>query len=211
MRSMGYVSTRVLESLEKWSAVIFLLAGVFLLVGTVVIGLQLLTGDPDLLKNPFELSPYLGFIISYFGLLGLYPRLADRIPLARVSLLLLLVPVIVMLIYIATALVGTELPFGEPVSFGAFILFALGIALFGVGSYQTEVPSRAVGLSLLALSAGWFVLLGAGLIDGFPVWQPVAFGTAAIMTVALLAIGYLLRTGTEPTDQTEPTPDTTAR
>lgn len=161
----------------------------------------MLTGDPELLKNPFELSPFLGFIISYFGLLGLYPRLADSIPLARVSLLLLLIPVIVLLVYIATALIGTEFLFAEPVSFGAFILFALGIVLFGVGSYQTGVPSREAGLSLLALAAAWFVLLGAGLIDGFPVWQPVVFGTSAIMTVALLVIGYLLRTGT---DQTEP-------
>lgn len=202
------VSTKTWALLEKWTAGIFLLSGLLLLIGTVVVGLQLVTGDPTFLKNPFELAPYLGFIVSYFGLLGLYPRLSGHIPFAKISLLLLLLPVMVMLIYIASAVIGTELPFAGTVSIGAFLLFALGIAQFGIGSYQTDTPARGVGISLLAVAAAWFLLLGVGLIIGFPAPQPVVFVTAAIMTVAFLAIGRILRTQRAPGERTKPAADT---
>lgn len=173
---------------------LFLVSGVFLLVGTVVIGLQLITGDPTFLKTPFELGPPLGYIISYFGLLGLYPRLANPFPrLARVSIVLLLLPVVVLLVYVVTVALGTGFPFADSVSIAAFFLFAGGIAVFGIGSYQAPTLSSTVGLSLLVLSVTWFVFIGEGLVNGFPASQPVTFGTTALMTLAILTIGYLLR------------------
>lgn len=209
---MGRVSRRVLESLEKWSAVIFLLAGILLLIGAIVIGLQLLTGDPSFLKDPFELAPPLGFVISYLGLLGLYPRLADPSPrLAKVSVGLLLLPVLVLLIYVITTPLGVTIPYGGTIATVSFVLFALGIALFGIGSYQTPVLSSPIGLSLLAISATWFVVVGEGLLNGFPVTQSVLFGTIVIQTGALLAIGYLLRTESEPPSRSGPASDTAVR
>ena len=197
-------TTRVWDTLERWSGNVFLAAGILVLIGTVVVGLQLLAGNEELLKDPFELAPFLGFVVSYFGLLGLYPRLADRMPrLARVSVFLLLVPVVVMLLFVLSIVGGFDIPSIGPLSLVAFLMFALGIALFGVGSYQTEVPSRGVGLALLALATAWFVMLGAGLLNGFPISQAVNFVTIAIMTGALLAIGFRLRTETEPTGYTE--------
>lgn len=200
-------TTRVWGTLEQWSGNVFFAAGILVLIGTVVVGLQLLTGNEELLKDPFELAPFLGFVVSYFGLLGLYPQLADRMPrLARISVLLLLVPVVVMLLFVFSITVGFDIPSIAPISLVAFLTFALGIALFGIGSYQAEVPSRGVGLALLALATAWFVMLGAGLLNGFPISQAVNFVTLAIMTGALLAIGYRLRTETELTDHTERAP-----
>lgn len=191
---------------------IFLVSGLLLLVGTIVIGLQLVTGDPTFLKTPFELAPPLGYIISYLGLLGLYPRLADSFPrLARVSIVLLLLPVVVLLVYVVTVALGSDFPFADTISIAAFLLFAVGIALFGVGSYQATSQSSTIGLSLLVLSLAWFVFIGAGLVNGYPVSQPVTFGTTAIMTLAILAIGYLLYTEADAAGPAEPAPDTAPR
>lgn len=82
-----------------------------------------------------------------------------------------------------------------------FVGFALGITLAGVGSLRTTTLPRAVGGFLLLFAASWFVLLVVGAEN--PVW--IDFGTTSVHTMALLAIGYLLRG--EPTrDRPEPSP-----
>lgn len=202
---MSAIGKRVLGTLEKWNSVVFLLAGVLLLTGAVVVGLQLLTGNPDFLKNPFELAPFVGFVIFYVGLLGLYPPLADnRLQLARLSVLLLFVPVAVMLMFVLSVVIGFDIPYIGPVSMGAFVMFGLGIGMFGVGSYQTRIPSRVVGLALLAFAGAWFVFLGAAIVNGFPISQPVNFATIAVMAGSVLAIGYLLRSNPEGADPPAP-------
>lgn len=209
---MVNVSTSPWESLEKWSAVTFLIAGILLLIGTAAVALEWLAGMEGLSESPLAFASFLGFVVTYIGLLGLYPRLADQTPrLARAATGLLLIPVLVILIDLVAVILGFTPPFAGTPAIAAFLLFALGVALLGVASLLTEAPSPAVGYSLLLFSVATFVLLGDGLLNGFPTSDPVTVGTTGLMVIAVLAIGYLLRTEPEPTDREEPAPETTVR
>lgn len=200
--------SRALDWLEKWSAVTFLVAGLLLLVGWLGVALEWLAGMEGLSESPLAFGGFLGFVITYIGLLGLYPRLADLTPqLARVAIGLLLIPVVVILVDLVAVVLGFGPPFAGTPAVAAFLLFALGIALLGVASLRTEVPSRAVGYALLLYSVATFALLGEGLMNGFPTSDPVTVSTTGLMVIALVAIGYLLRTESEPTDRAEPTSD----
>lgn len=199
-------------SLENWSARLFLAAGVLVSIQAVSDGLGLATDiePPDALA----FAIFLGFILSYLGLLGLYPRLVDRTPqLARAGLVLVLLPVLALILLMGAILASSGPPFSEETGralfMGIFVGFALGITALGVASFRTQIPSRAVGLFLLVWAAGWYILLGTSLIYGFPISEWVTFVTDAIMAVSLLAIGYLHHTGITPLKPAGPTDTTT--
>lgn len=152
----------------------------------------------------------IGLLLSYVGLLGLYPRLADQTPqLARAGLVLVLIPVLLLIVLAVALLVSSEPPFSESVGevlfLAVFVGFALGIVLFSVATFQSQLLSRAVGISLLGFAAGWFVLLGGSLIYGFPMPDWLTFVADGIMAVSLLTIGILLYTDATPHERAEPT------
>lgn len=159
--------------------------------------------------SPLGLAAFVGFVVSYIALLGLYPRLSDQHPqLARAGIALLAVPVAVIIIDLVSIALGFGAPFGETTATAAFLLFAGGIALFGGISFKTQTPSRAIGLFLVVFAVGVFVPMAEGLIYGFPTSDPVTFVTTLLMAVALTAIGYLLRVQVGPTDRTKSATDT---
>lgn len=194
------------KSLEKWDATVFLVAGVLLLVATINEGVVWATGmeTPELL----EFAGFLGMFVSYFGLLGLYPRLAGRpSDLARAGLGLLLLPVIVILVEVIFMAIGVGPQFGQSIALAAFGLFALGVVLFGVIFYRTEGLPDAIGVSLVAYAIGWVVQLGGVLLYGAPPPGGVIVISSGLMALALLAIGYLLRAEIAPGSRSEPAPD----
>ena len=105
-----------------------------------------------------------------------------------------MIPVVVLLIYVVATPLGVTIPYGGTIAIGAFFLFAVGIGLFGVGSYRTPELSNTFAVALLAISATYFIVLGDGLWNGFPNSQSVLFATVVVQTGALFAIGYLLYT-----------------
>lgn len=201
------IGTTRWKSVQKLSPAAFLAAGILLVIATVVVGLEWLGGMEGLSEGPLAFAGFIGLIVAYIGLLTLYPRLVDGLPrLARAILGLLFVPVAVILVDLLAVAFGFDPPFAGRVAAVAFLVFAVGIALIGIASLRTRALSRSVGLSLLVFAIAWFLLLGEGLLYGFPTSDPVTFVTTGLMAGALLAVGYLLRTETEPTGHTEPAP-----
>lgn len=194
----------------KGSTAAFIVAGLLSSIGTIAMGLVLIT---DMTQGAITgLPSMLGLLSAYVGILGLYPRLADRrhwAALAGVGLLL--TPVVGIVGILAHAIVvGGEPPFVGPLFLVIMIGFALGITLFGATSYLTEEPSRGVGLALLAFAIPWFVRLGSLSVYGAegPPW--LDFVTTGVTAIALLAVGYLLWIEAPTTNREEPAPEPTA-
>ena len=164
-----------------------------------------------LTNGPLGVAAFIGMVVSYVGLLGLYPRFAEEDSrLSRVSVSLLLVPVAVIIADLVSIMLGFGPPFGLTVASAAFLLFALGIALFGVASLRTRGTANAVGGFLLVYSGAWVAFVGIGQIYGFPVSGGPLFGISVTMTVSLLALWYVLRRDTVSTERRQATPDSTA-
>lgn len=197
----------VWDVLEGWSARLFLVGGVLLLIQTIG---DVLTLTMDVGLEALAFATFLGLILSYIGLLGLYPRVADRAPyLSRGGLALVLVPVILLVVLSVGLAVSSGPPFSESVGevlfTSIFVGFALGIVLFGVAVFQTRTPSRAVGIALFGFAAGWFILLGASVVYGFPISDRLTFISDGILAISLLATGWLLYTGVTPSNRPEAT------
>lgn len=191
------------ESLAKRSRTAFFAAGGLLFVATVLFAVDAFTG----------LSPrgtvtgvvgVTGLVLSYVGLLGLYPRLADRSPRVAFSgVILSALPVVFLgclLVWGASGHAVARIPLPPAVipAFGTvftavFLSLGLGIALFGVASLQTRTVSHTVAALLFVFAATWFLLLGLSSVYGsaFPPW--LDFLTFGIMTSTVLALGRNVR------------------
>lgn len=201
---MALVSTGW-EWLEHWRARMFLVGGVLLLIQSVS---DILAVTMDLDLEALAFVTFIGLILSYIGLLGLYPLLVDPAPrLSRAGLGLVLIPVVLLVVLTVGLLVSSGPPFSESVGevlFTAiFAGFTLGVVLLGGAIVRTQIPSRAVGISLLGYAAGWVVLLGASIINGFPISDSITFVADVLLAVSLLATGYLLYVGSTPLESTE--------
>lgn len=213
----------VLDALEQWSGTIFLLAGGMVLTTAVINALDLITAIDTQQGVLLAIEGFTGFggvVLSFVGLLSLYPRLAEPIPrLARTGFRLAFVPgtffiaVFVVCSTLAAALGLPSLKLLIP-SFPlatktVLLLYAVALGLFGIGSFRTSVPSRMVGGLLLVLALVWFSLFGAIQVftEGTPIW--VTFVQTSIMAVSMGAIGYELRLAPESLSQADPAADLT--
>jgi hypothetical protein len=205
-------------TLERWSATAFLTAGVLWLLDTVLLGIELFAGV-SILGTPGAVNPVLyisGLVAGIVGLLGLYPGLAGRTPrLARVSAGLVAlagVGISVLLVwFITVTLLNQPDPPGVLLIL-SILVAALGIIMLGIASVRTGVPSRAVGLLVLAIPAtlvGGLLLVYVGYGGDSPDWTSPAIGI--VMAVLLLAIGYRLRTEPVSADSAEPAPSEVRR
>lgn len=189
------------KSLERWSPTAFITSGVLWLGDTVLLGLAMMDiYAHGLLNGVFILTALLTTMV---GLLGFYPRLADRVP--RLALATAMVGavaaggLVVAFVWVlgAIALAGVSTP---P---GVFLLLPLlTLGLFGVVSLWIDVPSRTVGLLLLAYLG---IFVGASLAS-----NGLQFGLAGLVSVIALAIGYVHHTGSARPDRAESTVDSTA-
>lgn len=204
---MASTSTDRWGALEKWSATAFLLAGVLVSFGAVAMALVLTTDMSQGLMT--GLPTMIGLLISYLGMLGLYPRLATRHRRAALAAVgLLLFPVVGIAFWLGHALViGEEPSYADLLVGVVFGGFLIGIALYGVTSYRTQVPSRRAGLALLAFVIPWAVLLGSGIVYGGAAPEWLDFVTTGVMGILLLIIGYLTWTESPAPDCEESTTD----
>lgn len=201
------------ESFEKWSAWVFLVAGVLMLIPSVRSAIEMVTAI-SFSGTITGLFGFVGIVLSYIGLIGLFPRLTDKTPrLARAGIVLVGLPAIVLFVLIGWVIgtlivpaipsVEAMLPAPAMVFRSVFLLFALGTVAFGIASLRSRVPSRTVGVFLLILAADWFGILSATLVFSgtFPPW--VSFITWVGSAGPLVAIGYSLRTERGQFDRTE--------
>lgn len=207
------------RSIAERVAIPFLSGGVLLLVTAALVAVDALTAvsTQGVLTG---VTSFLGIILSYVGLLALYPWYADRSPrLARAGFGLVALPTIVVTGLLLWG-VAYHVPFGAvpspidsapvgPIFMTTFLLFALGVGVFGIVSLQTRVPSPHVGLYLLGLAMIWIGLLAASSLYGskLPAW--LDFISLGLMASCSLAIGYSLRAGPQLDEHTEHVPDST--
>lgn len=201
--------TNWLKALGKWSWLAFLIAGVLVAIAAIAMALVVTTNMTQGMIT--GLPTMVGILISYIGMLGLYPTLAaHRRRAALAGVILLLFPVGGIGFWLGHALlIGQEPSYANLLVGVVFGGFVVGIALYGITSYRARVPSRGVGLALLAFLVPWVILLGSGVVYGgaAPVW--IDFLSTSMMGVVLLALGYLVRAKGSSTNPEEPSPDPT--
>ena len=197
------------RTLGKWSGIAFLVAGVSVSIAAIAMAVVLVTDmSPGMITG---LPTMVGLLISYLGLLGLYPILAARNRRAALaSIVFLLFPVIGIGFWLGNDLVVGQMPPYVNLLIGLISGgFVIGLALYGITSYRLQVPSQRVGLALLALAVPWVVLLGSGIVyENAPAW--LDFVATSMMGGLLLVIGYLTWTESSMTTPEEPTPDPAA-
>lgn len=209
---------RVGSALERRSAEAFLLAGVLLLASPAHVGLELFINVP--LPSWMVASVILpGLIATLVGLVGLYPRIADRAPrMASVGGLFTGLAGTTLVVLLGWILGGSVLTAASGIAIGsppdvAFLVLAVTMTLafvsFGTASLRVAVPSRPVGALLLSFALPWIGSLAATAVYGsaFPRWLTLAiYGP---IPVVMLATGYGLRIESVPTARESFTVDTT--
>lgn len=210
----------LLKPLERWSANTFLVAGVLLFGYAVSKGIYTFTDVTPI--GAFDVA-YGGFglLVAMVGVLGLYPRLSDRAP--RLSLVGVVFTVIgavatsSVLGWLASATLTRAgypaIPEEQPAWILAafFIVFptlSLGFLLMGIASLRTDVLSQTVSRLLLVPGLAWMGLIVANVV--LPSGQYLGLLAYVPASLALLAIGYFLRTDSVRTDYLEQAPDSVA-
>lgn len=202
-----------LHSLSRRSGATFLVAGGLLLGSTALKGMGWFTAasPPAGLVMVFAVP---GLLVTFAGLLGLYPRLADRSPrLSHAGLAATAVGGTGLLVTIAwgmgggalRAVLGEAVPATPPEAVFVVLVatIALAAGLFGVAGLRTRVPSRRVGLLLLGYAATYVALVVAGVaLATVPDW--LYLGIYGAQPVLLLTTGYHLRRVPAPTDRELP-------
>lgn len=195
---------RVSSTFERWGPTAFVLGGIGLF-GTSVVGGLDVAGVADAAPR-LAMGPLLfGLWFVFVGLLGFDRHVADASPkLARGGRWTVGVAWLVWTATLVAALavdLTTGRTFASPGSWGpplltvAFVLALLGFLCYGVASVRTERPSRTVGFLLLLPVVAFFgqaALLASKILTGEVVATlQLAFG--AVIAVALIAVGYSLR------------------
>jgi hypothetical protein len=212
----------IVSVLESWTGTMLAAAGGLFLVATVVNGIDLFTSvatQSGILLTIEGAAGFAGVVLTFLGLIGLYPRLADTAPrLAKVGLSLAVLPATFFftLLVVCSALapllglpsLKTLVPSFHLISQIVGVTFAMAFTLLGVASLRAAVPSRIAGGLLLVLAAAWFAFFGALQVYHYnvPIW--VTFVQTTMMAAPLVSLGYHLRTGTEPYDRTRLSPTT---
>lgn len=202
------------ESAERWSATAFLAAGALLLGFAVNRGVDAFTAMSA--SPAVELtSGLLGLLASVAGLLGLYPRLHDRAPRLSLGGVASLVLAVVGILGVVgwLALAGPPEAEGDVpgaltlVFVASVLLIALGFVLFAAASLRTGVPSPTVGRLLLVPVVVWVWHYSVLAVYGSS--SLFSFTDYTVISVAFLAVGYLLRSEAVSADSVA-TADSTA-
>lgn len=188
-------STSHWESLERWSAPLFLIAGGLLVVHAITHGLEAFTSIEYPMHHEFPFG-VAGMTLGFVALLGLYPSTADRLPkLARAGAIVAVIGALGWLV-MGVALFAEELGAEPPAwieAIGLVMIFGviLSYLVFGVASLRTDIVSHTTGLVLLTPVVVMVVNLGIatagyGSLTG-------QFIVATGFAVAHLAIGTTLK------------------
>lgn len=201
------MSSRWWGTVERWSAAAFLIGGVIFAADTVLVASGLVPGTEPPLLTLGQAFVGASWTAAFVGLLGLYPGLAHRSRwLVRAGAIFAVVGAVTMAAmaatsfgYFAGVFAGGESGLSQVVVYflpGVLIGCVLGFVSFGVASLRTDVYPRSVGVLLLLLPLTVVFNLGTGMAGWNPL--PKLLGVVAVLSVTMLAVGYLLRTGDGP-------------
>lgn len=199
---MSFISARRWELLERWSANLFIIAGVLAVVFAVTEWASVVTCGQirqcGYLTDIRSMFGPAGFAIGFVGLLGFYPELAGRSPkLARIGAIFATLGAVGFSVSILATLgeIGGLLP-SEPAwtPFYVVLIFTgavVGYPATAAASLRSRAYSQRLGLLLLA-PAILFVAVLALNAPSVPTWVGPVVGSGHALS--LLAIGYVLRT-----------------
>jgi hypothetical protein len=205
----------ILESLERRTGTLFLVAGIMFFVFGAMWGVEAFM-NRSAPKNVFGPA---GFAFAFLGLLGLYPSLADRSRrLARLGAIVAVVGTVGAaansLSYIGWWVLPAVVPDPNTVALvgamvgGMLLGQFLGYTSLGVASLRAGVHSRTVGLLLIAVPTVLAVMTVTVATGYAGTESATVLGT--VQALLHLAIGYTLRTEGIPTDHGEPSVEPTA-
>lgn len=198
------------RALETWSGKSFVMAGVIWAIDAALNGSELVA-DVTIPGAVFGVFIFAALLGTMTGVLGFYRPIADgspRLALAgAVPIALAGVLALVTIGWVAVAgLTNQSLPPGVLLVV-TVALIVLGLLLVGVASVRTDAPSRTCGVLVLGLVCIFLVwLAGVGGLYGVPDWSSAAFG--GVLFAFSLAIGYLLRIRSVPSERGGPASDT---
>lgn len=217
---MPFGSTVPWGGLEARSPALFLLGGLMFGVSAALTVVALVTGAVQQSMVLGEAFIAAGWIAPLLGLVGLYPVLGDRQPwLARAGVLFAVVGLVAFVALAVASVVAfvqglelTEIPIPVVVLLPGIIAGSLlAFVSFSLASLRSDAYASAVGLLLLVPSSIFIVnflilplVLGSG-----PNPPEVGFVITGLLTVAMLAIGYTLRTADHPGTRSDPASDPT--
>jgi len=201
---MSLVSTRRWKTLERWRTTAFLIAGGIFVADAALLAMDIASGtEPGAFGQALVGA---GWTAAFVGLLGFRRGLSEGSRrLVRVGTVFAVVGGVTMAAMTATMLgYAAGAVGGEPsgvVYFlpGVFLGIVLGFGSFGAASLRTDVYSRRVGLLFLLLPVTFLFNLGTGMAGFNPL--PKVLGVVCVLALAMLSIGYLLRTGSALADR----------
>lgn len=209
------VSTERWESLERWRSTAFLIAGVVFVADAAIVASNVAAGTERFMTLG---QAFIGaaWSAAFLGLLGFYPGLADRSRwLPRVGAVFAVVGGVTMAVmavaslgYFTGVLSGELSAVTMYVLPGVFAGIVLGFGSFGVASLRTDLYASPVGLLFLLLVVTFLFNITSGIV-GFGTLTTV-LGVVCVLAATMLAIGYLLRTGSALTEGVEASTGPTA-
>lgn len=204
------------ETLGRWGPTLYLIAGVLLVGYATLNGVAAFT-DTAYVAVENVVGPA-GILLGFVGLLGLYPRLADRSPtLARIGAVCVCLGAVgfsVITFVGLAALAGAE-PGSVPVVM--LVLGAVGMIpgylSFSLASLGDEEQLQTVGFLLLVPAVVFTAMLlqpfaysAVGMFSETTMaWSNFAISSG--QAVAHLAIAYTLRAGGSPDEREAPSTD----
>lgn len=208
--TMVLTSKDAWESLERWRATAFLVGGLLIAINAAIVATGIVTNSEQVIVLLGEAVNAAGWTAALVGLLGLYPNAADRSRwLARIGAGCAAIGVVVFTIlsvlsfvYYLELVEGTLQSLVPLILPGVIIGSVLAFLSFSVVSLRTDAHPRSVGILLLLPALIVVVNIGSG-IAGIAS-STFLLGVVSGLALVMLAIGYRLRTGPEPTGRTEP-------
>ena len=198
---MGLISTGRWKSLEQWSATLFLVAGGLLVVHAGIHVLIAFTGFsyPFHHEVPFG---FLGMILGFVALLGLYPQLVTRSPkLAHAGAVLAAIGTVGWFAIGTRALVDdlgfTPPGWLDPIAPMVILGVILGYLAFGVAGLRTDVVSRTTAVAVLTPALVMVYNIASALV--LPDFSGGAVIVASGFALAHLGIGAALQSEDFPT------------
>ena len=208
---MPTVGRRLLNRLEQWSPIVFMLAGGLALLASSINTLDAVPGvstQQGILIFIEGLAGFGSILFSFVAMLGLYPILKKDAPrLARVGVGVMVLPVLFFLVDLVwlslsgvlglPSLTLTYLP-SPMLALGAvFFLFAVGTTIFGVTTVLTDALGQTIGGLLIVFAMALYLRIGGIAVYGFPIPIWLVALSGLMQGGSTLGIGYRLRNGRE--------------
>lgn len=205
---MSYRNT-ALATFEEWSPITSLAAAGLFFILAANSGFRAATGAG--IAVPPKII-WACLLVVFLGVLGLYPRLAERdSTLARGGVGFLAVTASVILSNFSLSVLPLGLTLGKPTIVAIIMSVVVGstltLTMFGVASLRTGAHPCPVGGSLLVMAAGTLFITVTMVVYSNPNPAWVGLVVNGLFATSLGSIGYVLRTADAQADHAESTGD----